>query len=931
MSQPTMLPAEFQRKWIATELKERSASQSHFNDLCAVLGVPTPTDADPKGEFYAFERGASKLRGGEGWADVWYRNHFAWEYKGKRANLKAAYEQLAQYREDLENPPLLIVSDLNRIEVHTNFTGTVKRVYAIDLATFAEPESLRVLRAVFDDPDSLKPTQTVVSVTEEAARSFGTIAAGLRSRGAKPDEAAHFLMQLLFCLFAEDIGILRNKVFSRLLEFGQRLPFEFSKQVHVLLTAMADGGYMAFEVIPQFNGGLFAKIHVFDLTPEEIGVLADAAKLDWSAIEPAIFGTLFERSLDPAKRSQLGAHYTGRRDIERVVDPVVMTPLRRRWDAVRTELDTIRAASEAAPTPTRRRNQQEKFAQVQGAFLHELASVRVLDPACGSGNFLYVAMGRLLELEKEVIRFGAEAGLPVGIPNIRPSQMLGMEIDPLARELAQVAIWIGYLQWMIANGFGWTEPVLETLETIRLQDALLTESDGRVSETVWPAADYIIGNPPFLGGKRLRDELGDDYVDTLFAVYRGQVTRESDLCCYFFERARGQVERDEADRAGLLATNSIRGGANREVLKRIKQTGDIYMAWDDEPWILDGAAVRISIVGFDDGSEDVKHLDGEPVASINSDLTSTTDVTHAAKLKENIGIAFMGDTKGGAFDIPNDLAQQLLAMPVNPNGRPNSNVVRPWINGMDITRRPRNMWIIDFGVDMPEHEVALYEGPFEYVRQHVKPIRETNKRQSYRERWWLHVEPRSGWRDAQAGLTRFLVTPRVATYRSFVWRAAATLPDSATIAFAREDDYFFGVLHSRAHEVWSLRMGTSLEDRPRYTPTTCFETFPLPWPPGCEPVEDPRVVAIGEAAKALNELRENWLNLAGASEAELKKRTLTNLYNARPQWLRNAHAALDRAVWDAYGWDDPDPATVDEDTILSRLLALNLERSAETV
>jgi hypothetical protein len=464
MSQPTMLPAEFQRKWIAAELKERSASQSHFNDLCACQGCRKPNRvmtarrpllvADPKGDFYAFERGASKLRGGEGWADVWYRNQFAWEYKGKRANLKAAYEQLAQYREDLENPPLLIVSDLNRIEIHTNFTGTVKRIYEIDLATFAEPASLRILRVVFEDPESLKPTQTVVSVAEAAARSFGTLAAGLRSRGAKADEAAHFLLQLLFCLFAEDIGILRNKVFSRLLAFGQRLPFQFSTQVHALLTAMADGGYMAFEVIPQFNGGLFATVHVFDLTREEIGILADAAKLDWSAIEPAIFGTLFERSLDPAKRSQLGAHYTGRRDIERVVDPVVMTPLRRRWEDVRSGLDTIRVASEAAPTPTRRRNQQEKFAQVQGAFLHEPAPVRVLDPACGSGNFLYVAMGRLLELEKEVIRFGAEAGLPVGIPNLRPTQMLGMEIDPLARELAQVAIWIGYLQWMIANGFG---------------------------------------------------------------------------------------------------------------------------------------------------------------------------------------------------------------------------------------------------------------------------------------------------------------------------------------------------------------------------------------------------------------------------------------------------------------------------------------------
>jgi hypothetical protein len=244
------------------------------------------------------------------------------------------------------------------------------------------------------------------------------------------------------------------------------------------------------------------------------------------------------------------------------------------------------------------------------------------------------------------------------------------------------------------------------------------------------------------------------------------------------------------------------------------------------------------------------------------------------------------------------------------------------------------MWIIDFGVDMSEADASLYEAPFEYVLTHVKAVRQQNNRQSYREKWWLHVEPRSGWRQAQNGLNRFLLTGRVARHRIFVWKDAATLPDSATIAFARDDDYFFGVLHSRIHEVWSLRMGTWLGkgNDPRYTPTTCFETFPLPWAPGTEPVDDPRVIAIGEAAKRLNELRENWLNPEGATEAELKKRTLTNLYNARPHWLQNAHAALDRAVWDAYGWPyDEVPSEVEEDVILSLLLELNREREGTRV
>ena len=924
-----MLPAEFQRKWIASELKERSASQSHFNDICAVLGVPTPTDADPTGEFYAFERGATKLRGGEGWADVWYRNHFAWEYKGKRANLKAAYEQLAQYREDLENPPLLIVSDLNRIEIHTNFTGTVKKVYPIDLATFAEPESLHTLRAIFDDPESLKPTQTVVSVTEDAARSFGILAAGLRGRGVPAEHAAYFLMQLLFCLFAEDIGILRNRIFSRLLEFGHRLPFEFSRQVEALLRAMADGGYMALEVIPQFNGGLFAHVHAYELTGDEIGLLADAAKLDWSAIEPAIFGTLFERSLDPAKRSQLGAHYTGRRDIERVVDPVVMAPLRTRWEGVRAELDTIRVLSEAAPTPLRRRNQQDRYMQVQGAFLDDLAAVRVLDPACGSGNFLYVAMGRLLELEKEVIRYGAEAGLPIGIPNIRPHQLLGLEIDPLARELAQVAIWIGYLQWMIANGFGWQEPVLETLETIRLQDALLTNHAGEISETVWPKADFIIGNPPFLGGKQLLGDLGDEYVSNLRSVYRQRISPFSDLSCYFFEKARAQIEASAAKRAGLLATNSIRGGANREVLMRIKRTGNIFMAWSDEPWTLDGAAVRISIVGFDNGADGSHLLNDQPVPEIHSDLTAAADIANAPALTENRGISFIGIQTLGEFDIPESLALKWIKQTPAITGYEYSKILRPYLNALDMVRRRRNRWVIDFGSQMSEEDAAIFEEPYEHIRENVRPMRLKRREQAAKDRWWIHWRTRGELISASAGLQRLIATPIVSKYRVFIWIDPKTLVSHAGAVFARDDDYFFGVLHSRPHELWSLRMGTWLGkgNDPRYTPTTCFETFALPWAPGTEPMDDPRVIAIGEAAKRLNELRENWLNPEGASETELKKRTLTNLYNARPTWLANAHAALDRAVWTAYGWED-DPVVTTDEQILERLLALNLERAA---
>jgi type II restriction/modification system DNA methylase subunit YeeA len=411
----------------------------------------------------------------------------------------------------------------------------------------------------------------------------------------------------------------------------------------------------------------------------------------------------------------------------------------------------------------------------------------------------------------------------------------------------------------------------------------------------------------------------------LFAVYRDRVAREADLVCYFFEKARATIAAGRVKRAGLLATNSIRGGANREVLRRIKESGDIFMAWDDEPWVLEGAAVRISLVGFDDGSEPSRTLDGQPVPTINADLTASADLASAKALRENVGLAFMGDTKGGPFDIPGDLARRWLALPVNPNGRPNSDVVRPWVNGLDITRRPRDMWIIDFGVGMAEHEAALYEAPFEYVLTHVKP--ERAKSRTTTKAWWLHERPRVDMRKALVGLPRFICTPTVAKHRLFIRSDGIALPDHQLIVIARDDDDFFGVLHSKLHELWALRMGTWLGvgNDPRYTPTTTFETFPFPWPPGQEPAGDPRVEAIAQAARELVEKRDRWLNPEGASEAELKRRTLTNLYNERPTWLDLAHRRLDQAVLDAYGW----PHELGDEELLARLLALNLERAGE--
>ena len=922
-----MTPQEFIQKWTASTLKERSGSQEHFIDLCRMFGQPTPGDADSEGTWYTFEKGATRSDGTDGWADVWKKGHFAWEYKGKHKDLGAAYEQLLRYRESLENPPLLVVCDMQRFEIHTNFTGTATRIFSFDLKGLAKEENRRVLEALFKDPERLRPGTRVEEVTEHAAQEFASLAEGLRSRGFEAKRVAHFLTRILFCLFAEDVGLLPARLFQRLIEAGAKNPEELTAMLAELFKAMTQGGRFGIDRIHHFDGGLFQDADVLPFTFPDVEILRRAATLNWGQIEPAIFGTLFERGLDPSKRSQLGAHYTDRESILRVVEPVLMAPLRREWSGTRTEVqDLLQKAREAKNLPAESRYRKQARKAIEKFRKDHLDSTRVLDPACGSGNFLYIALELLHELEKEVLLLLADVDLGQFSLDIRvgPQMVLGIELNSFAQELAQVTVWIGHLQWHLKNGFSFEkDPVLKPIQTIECRDAILDLGDPKhPKEAAWPEADVVFGNPPFLGGKKMRNVLGDEYVDAMFKVYDGKVPREADLVTYWFEKARAAVEAGRLKRAGLLATNSIRGGASRKVLDRIRETGQIFMAWSDEPWVVEGAAVRISIVGFDTGKEQQKFLNGEDVEEIFADLTGKTsgrvsvDLTRARRLHENLHIAFMGTTKGGPFDIGGELARQWLSQPLNPNGRPNSDVVRPWANGFDITRRPRGIWIIDFGVDMAEEEAAYYEAPFQYVLKHVKPARERNRRDSYRQKWWIHVEPRPAMRKALAGLTRYLVTTRVAKHRLFAWLPADVLPDSRLFAFARDDDYFFGVLQSRFHEIWSLRLGSTLEDRPFYTPTATFETFPFP------ETTDRGRTSIAAASAELDRLRRAWLNPEGASTAELGKRTLTALYNERPSWLVNAHVTLDAAVAEAYGW----PVEINEDDALSRLLALNHER-----
>lgn len=319
-----MTPQQFIAKWQAAQLTERSACQQHFLDLCELLGQPKPADVDSDGSWYTFEKGVRTTTDGQGFADVWMRGRFAWEYKGKRKDLKAAYQQLQKYREDLDNPPLLVVCDLDKFEIHTNFTGTTKRVFEFDLSGLDEPSNLDVLRKLFTEPEALRPGQTAQKLTEQVAAQFGQLADGIRQRGVAAQDAAHFLMKLIFCLFAEDIELLPDKLFKQVLAASKKEPAKLTKALKELFAAMSTGVDFWGKDILYFNGGLFADSHVLDLLPLEIALLQSVADCDWSSIEPSIFGTLFERTLDPDKRSQIGAHYTSREDIETLLNPVMM-------------------------------------------------------------------------------------------------------------------------------------------------------------------------------------------------------------------------------------------------------------------------------------------------------------------------------------------------------------------------------------------------------------------------------------------------------------------------------------------------------------------------------------------------------------------------------------------------------------------------------
>ncbi len=895
-------------------------AQEHFVDLCRMLGHPTPNDPGAGGNGFVFEKGAKKAGGGDGWADVWKRHFFGWEYKGKHKDLEKAYSQLLQYRDALENPPLLVVSDIETIVVRTNFTNTPTEVHVIRLEEIDLPKNVRVLKALFTDPTELTPQKTRDQITQEAVGEITLIATRKREHAIDDQVMARFLDRCVFCFFAEDVGLLPQGSFTDLLQSSALDPARFQRLARQYFEAMSKGGDYGSHSIRWFNGNLFDGSDVPLLGEHDLTLLTKAGRLYWKFIDPRIFGTLFQEVLERrAERAALGAHYTKEKDILALVNPVLIAPLRADFVDLQSDVHKRIGADRMGLIPQDpswyRIEIDEEETRWMRSFFYDfqtkLQSIRILDPACGSGNFLYVALRSLLDLEKELVTYAARFGIDLAPLRVSPRQLWGIEKSPYAWQLAQLTVWIAYLQWRLENGFDVVdEPILQTQDTFLLHDAIVGD-DG--APYPWPEAEIIIGNPPFLGGKRLREILGDSVVESIYTAWDGRVSRESDLCCYWFEMARAQIELGLSKRAGLLATQSVRGGANRDVLKKIKETGEIFFAVSDQVWyeVTGDAHVQISMVGFDGGEESGRVLDGKSVAEINADLSSGTDLTTATRLPTHVGLCFMGTTKGGAFEIDfeapngslglgNGTASAMVTAP-NPHGKPNSDVLVPWVSGNDLTGRPRLKWIIDFGVERAKEDAALYELPFEYLLHHVYTPRQQSR--STIGEWWLQERTRGAMRSALGPLTRYIGTPTTSKHRLYQFFDAVVQPANSMFAFARADYFFFGVMHSRFHSVWSKAVGTQLREREsgfRYTPETCFDTFALPFGQrGLSPQvahlsvfataqealglddeeavaqwqlhQDPdtralfpeefgQVVSIARAAHELDQLRERWLN-----------------------------------------------------------------------
>ncbi|MBF0307168.1 MAG: class I SAM-dependent DNA methyltransferase [Alphaproteobacteria bacterium] len=893
-------------------------------------------------------------------------------------------------------PPFLVVVDVGHvIELFADFSRTGKNYthfpdsasFRIALADLADETVRERLRYVWTEPQALDPTRRSSKVTRGIADSLAKLAKSLEAGGHNAKRVATFLMRCLFTMFAEDINLLPKGCFTELLKSLESDPKGFPPLVKRLWEEMNVGsGYSTVirSKVLRFNGGLFKEVDALPLTEAQLSLLLDAAKADWRDVEPAIFGTLLERALDPRERHKLGAHYTPRAYVERLVLPTVIEPLRDDWTNVMGAAVQLATAGDTLGA----------ISEVQ-TFHRRLCEVRVLDPACGSGNFLYVALEHMKRLEDEVLDVLAKMGetqylLELDRHTITPAQFLGIEINPRAAAIADLVLWIGYLQRHVRTKGGATpaEPVLRDYRNIQNRDAILdwdrteivrdehdravTRWDGRTTKrnpvtcaevpddeaqvemvkyigarpAKWPKATFVIGNPPFIGTKRMRAALGDGYVDAVRNTI-SEVPESADLVMYWWHQAAELLTARKIRRFGFITTNSISMAFNRRVVQPwLTRTKPISLAFaiPDHPWtdLTDGANVRIAMTVAEFGTRDGRLLNireehdcggdemevafAEQCGRIAADLSVGTDVTLAVPLAANSGVSGMGSAMHGAgFILSPERAAALKAH--------GAQVIRPYIGGRDLLRGAHPRYVIDFSGLTEDQARQANPAAFQHVIDHVKPERDQNRRPSIRNLWWRFGWERPLLRRALAGVHRYIATTETAKHRVFQFVSADVLPDHMVVTMALSDAFALGILSSAPHLIWAYAAGGTLEDRPRYNKSVCFDPFPFPTPP-----EDltAQIRALGEELDTFRKERQ----------AENPNLTLTGMYNVLEKIraaaslsskdrliheaglvsiLRDIHDRLDAAVFEAYGW----PPTLTKDGILAHLVALNSERAAD--
>lgn len=1036
---------DFVERWKSSGGSEHANYQLFLVELVDALGLPRPNPVtdDDLNDHYRFERPVkfthtSKAR--SGFIDLYRSGCFVLETKqgvNRKASQgvdlakgKAAQKQtrtghgvrgtsawddtMLKARNQADNyaravskedgwPPFLIVADVGHVfEIYADFSRQGQGYnqfpdgirYRIHLDDLRREETRDLLRTIWTDPFSLDPSLKSAEVTREIAAHLAELGKSFEGQGHDGETVARFLMRCLFSMFAEDVELIPKDSFTELLRKLRGHPEDAEHALAGLWEAMDKGAFAhAFMIkVKKFNGGLFKNPSALPLNAQQLKLLIEAAEADWKQVEPAIFGTLLERALDKRQRHKLGAHYTPRAYVERLVTPTIMEPLREDWRDVQTAVQRLTQDGK-----------DDEARRLVRNFHQKLCEVTVLDPACGSGNFLYVALEMMKRLEGEVSALLYELDVKqISYITVDPHQFMGIELNPWAANVAELVLWIGYLQWHFrTHGTAApSEPVLRDFQNIRCGDAILEWSDrtprmdengqpvtrwdgvttmrhpvtgeevpdptaqlqvydyAKPKATIWPQADFIVGNPPFIGNKRMRENLGDGYVEALWHAYP-KMPQSADLVMFWWEKAALAARAYDAKkgkgtrRFGLITTNSITMTFNTRVsqphIDAPKNPLSLLFAIPDHPWVdaSDGAAVRIAmtvggkgnregmILSVTSEQREKSEADGRTVQFTNtkgkvlSNLRIGPDIQSSGKLESNSKLCFMGVIPHGEGMVVDQETARSLSKDQNGNIK----ILRPYSNGKDLISGKVDRLVID-AFPMDEDELRnVAPSIYQWLSDNVRPLREANRDKDLREKWWLHRRSNQDMRSALTGLNRFIATVETAKHRFFVFVDGEVLPDQKLRVVALNNAYFLALLQSRPHLVWSLARGATLEDRPVYNGTTCFDPFPFP---DLTDDQRARLHALGEELDAHRKRQQ----------AAHPKLTLTQMYNVLEKLrageaiegkdreiydqglvgiLRDLHDRIDAAVAEAYGW----PADLGDEEILFRLVALNKERAAE--